>query len=395
MRILMCNYEYPPVGGGGGVVMAWLAEELARRHEITVLTSRIGDLEPREIRNGVEIIRAPVLLRTSYQQANLPSMVTYVPSALWAARHLRHRDFQLINSHFVVPSGPVGAWLAKSWGVPHVLSVHGGDLYDPSKKMSPHRHGVLRATVRHIARSADATVAQSTDTASNLRTYYTPELEAAIIPLGIPRPLVPARDRTSLGLSENAFVIACVGRVVPRKAVDRLLHVFANARIPDSCLVVMGDGSELPSLQALASSLGIAEKVRFPGFVTDADKYRYLAAADAYVSTSLHEGFGLVFLEGAAAGLPVLCYNHGGQTDFLVDGETGYLVNAGDEAALTRRLVDVAADRALLSRLGEGARAMAEVYMIDRCAEQYERLFDQIIASQPPAPARQGISRSG
>jgi glycosyltransferase involved in cell wall biosynthesis len=395
MRILMCNYEYPPVGGGGGVVMAWLAEELARRHEVTVLTSRIGELATQEIRNGVEIIRAPVWLRTSFQQANLPSMVSYVPSALWSARRLKDRNFQLINSHFAVPSGPVGAFLSRSWGVPHILSVHGGDLYDPSKRMSPHRHALLRATVRHLARSAESTVAQSTDTASNLRTFFTPELQAAIIPLGIPRPSVPARDRKSLGLSENAFVIASVGRLVPRKAVDRLLHVFANAGIPDSCLVIMGDGSELPSLKAMASTLGITEKVRFPGFVSDADKYRFLAAADAYVSTSLHEGFGLVFLEGAAAGLPVLCYNHGGQTDFLVDGQTGYVVEAGDEASMTKHMLELAANRRLLSKLGEGARNMAETYMIDRCAEQYERLFDQIIASRPSAPAGERISRSG
>jgi glycosyltransferase involved in cell wall biosynthesis len=234
--------------------------------------------------------------------------------------------------------------------------------------------------VRRLARHASCVVAQSHDTASNLRTYYTPEIVPEIIPLGIPRPAIPERDRAALGLEEDAFVAVAVGRLVVRKAVDRLIQVFAKAGIPGGRLLIMGDGPEKHRLEAETMRLGIGDAVKFLGFVSDELKYRYLAAADVYASTSLHEGFGLVFLEGAAAGLPVVCYNHGGQTDFLVDGKTGYLVEAGDEATLTQRLLELSSNPALRTQLGHGAREVAEAFMIDRCAAQYEDLFERVSA---------------
>ena len=140
MRILFCNYEYPPLGGGGGVVMAALARQLARRHEVTVLTSRAGDLTAEANDQGVRVVRAPVFFRRQLAVANFPSMLAYLPSGFVRGMALRRPGFDVINTHFVVPTGPLGHALARAMHVPNVLSVHGGDLFDPSKGSSPHRH---------------------------------------------------------------------------------------------------------------------------------------------------------------------------------------------------------------------------------------------------------------
>src|ERR1700732_4794406 len=79
MRILFCNYEYPPLGGGGGVVMAALARELARRHTVTVLTSRAMGLPADGLDGGVRVIRAPVFFRREMAVANVASMLGYLP----------------------------------------------------------------------------------------------------------------------------------------------------------------------------------------------------------------------------------------------------------------------------------------------------------------------------
>src|SRR5580700_10185161 len=128
MKILFCNYEHPPLGGGGGVVMAALARELARRHTVTVLTSRALGLPAESLEGGVRIVRAPVFFRREFAVANFPSMLAYVPAA--TVRGLTLGAFDVINTHFVVPSGPVGQVLRMIHRIPNVLSVHGGDLYD-------------------------------------------------------------------------------------------------------------------------------------------------------------------------------------------------------------------------------------------------------------------------
>src|ERR1700691_556605 len=125
MKILFCNYEYPPLGGGGGVVMAALARELARRHTVTVLTSRALALPAESDDAGVRVIRVPVIFRRELAVANLPSMLAYVPAAGLRGLGLqRGGQFDVINTHFVVPSGPVGHVLARLWRIPNVLSVH-------------------------------------------------------------------------------------------------------------------------------------------------------------------------------------------------------------------------------------------------------------------------------
>ncbi|HSR43151.1 MAG TPA: glycosyltransferase family 4 protein, partial [Longimicrobiales bacterium] len=165
MRILMYDYEYPPVGGGGGVSHHVLAAELALRHQVVVVTSAFRDLPRREVVEGVEVHRVPVLGRTDRTVASLPSLLTF-PAAAWAhaVRALRGRRFDVVNSHFAVPTGPASLPVARRMGIPHVQTIHGGDVFDPSKRLSPHRLPLVRGTVARVLRSSAAVVAQSTDT---------------------------------------------------------------------------------------------------------------------------------------------------------------------------------------------------------------------------------------
>src|SRR5690606_17899755 len=168
MNILLCNYEYPPIGGGGGIVSAWLAQELAKRHEVTVLTSQIEGTPEECIEEGVRVLRVPVFFRNQRAVANMASMLAYVPMGILRGRKLLRWDqFDVVNTHFVVPTGPVGHVISRQANIPNVLSLHGGDVYDPSKFTSPHRHFPLRVIVRWLMNQADAIVGQSTNTIGN------------------------------------------------------------------------------------------------------------------------------------------------------------------------------------------------------------------------------------
>lgn len=380
MRILFVNYEYPPLGGGGGVVNAWLAEELAKRHEVTVLTSGAFDLRERETTRNVEIVRSRTWFRRDMAVANLPSMATFILGGARAGRKLvLERDFDIVNTHFALPTGPVGDSLSRHRQLPNVLSVHGGDLYDPSKWMSPHRHAILRALVRRIVRSADAVVGQSRNTNENLRRYYDPPCAPKLIPLGIPRPVAAAVGRNELGLAPDEFVMITIGRLVMRKGIDQLVRLLARLNHPQARLVVIGDGPELDELQGLARDMRVSSQVKFTGFVSDQRKVDWLAASDLYVSTSLHEGFGLVFLEAMAQGLPVVCYNHGGQTDFLTDGVNGTVVRLNDLEAFTVATRELASDTAKRAAMSARNRQDVEQYFIETCAARYEELFESLL----------------
>ena len=120
------------------------------------------------------------------------------------------------------------------------------------------------------------------------------------------------------------------------------------------------------------------------GFVGDTEKFELLEMSDIYVSTSQHEGFGLVFLEAMHCGLPIVCYDHGGQTDFLRDDETGFVVKLNDEMAFGERLRQLIDDSGMRRRLGENNRHAVNDYYIDNCARSYEEVFENVVGSMIP-----------
>ena len=389
MRILFCNYEYPPLGGGGGVVMAAMARALASRHEITVLTSQAPGLPRIQLDAGVRVVRVPVWFRRELAVANLPSMMAYVPAGLWRGWRLgRNAQFDVINTHFAVPTGPVGDWLSRLLNVPNVLSVHGGDLYDPSKRSSPHRHRLLRLAVARLLRRADVVVAQSQDTARNVAKIYQVDRPVELVPLGIERPnRQGAPERAAFQLPADAFVLVTAGRMVARKANTQLIDTLVA--IPEAVLLIVGDGPEASAVRQCAAERGVTDRLRMLGQVSDEMKFRALRTADVFVSTSQHEGFGLVFLEAMALGLPIVCYDRGGQTDFLATPTTGYVVplnNLQAFNAAVRALRDAPERR---TAIREHNLRKVEEFFIDRCAERYEHIFASAVMrhAQTPVPA--------
>jgi glycosyltransferase involved in cell wall biosynthesis len=380
MRILFCNYEYPPLGGGGGVINAMLAEELAKHHDVTVLTSRAFGLASDAVERGVRVVRVPVLARRQLSTATLFSMLAYMVMGTICGRKLVAKNhYDIMNTQFVLPTGPVGDALSRSGGIPNVLTLLGGDVYDPSKVTSPHRHLFLRIWVRHLLRRADLVVGDSTNTLDNMRRYYADDVAALRIPFAIPRPSADAAARESYDLTPDDVVLVTVGRLIRRKAVNQLISMMEQLRGEKVRLLVIGTGPEEPRLREAISTRRLDDVVRILGHVDDREKFRVLRMSDIYVSTSQHEGFGLVFLEAMAAGLPVVCYDCGGQTDFLSDGETGWLVSLNDLSQFTERCAALVRDRDRRGTVGRVNLARVEEYYIEACATRYETAFAQIV----------------
>ena len=380
MRILFCNYEYPPLGGGGGVVNAALAQELAQRHDVTVLTSRALSLPASETVAGVRVLRVPVYFRRQRAAASMLSLLAYLPSGIIGGRRLfGSESFDIVNAHFVLPSGPVGRNLSRFLDVPHVISVHGGDLYDPSKWTSPHRHLLLRKWIGHLLRTAEQVIGQSRNTLKNMREFYAPEIEGIRIPLGITRPKVPESDRSEFGFTPENRLLVTIGRLVARKAVDQLILSIVRLGDENARLIIIGTGPFEEDLRQQAATAGIADQVVFMGNVDEGEKYKLLSIADAFVSTSQHEGFGLVFIEAMAVGLPVVCYDFGGQTDFLEDGRTGGLVPLNDLDAFVESVRHTIGDSDFSDRVRRENLERVEEFFIDSCAIRYETVFEDIL----------------
>ncbi len=384
MRLLFVSYEYPPLGGGGGVACRGVASELARQHEVHVLTSGMRGLPASETVDAVRVWRAPVWGRNARARASLASLLSFHPlGSRLGVRLCREHAFDLLASWFVVPSGTVGSRLARQFGLPHAVLIMGSDVYGPTMWYAPPRNPLLRPVVHRVLTTADLRTAPSRDLAAKALTLHGVTAPIAVVPHGVapwPGPL-PARS------PGGPVELVTVARLVARKRLDDLLQAVAALPDLDLRLRVVGDGPQRRHLEGLAQRLGIAARVSFTGFVDEPTKHAILATADLFVLASAHEGFGLVYLEAMQHGLPVVASVDGGQADFLADGRTGRLVPTGAVGPLAEAIRDLAIDRSRRDRIAAHNRTVAAEHTLAATARHYATLFAALVGQRRLAAA--------
>ena len=167
-------------------------------------------------------------------------------------------------------------------------------------------------------------------------------------------------------------VIAYVGRLRRYKGVELILRAVAAMKDQRTQLEIAGTGDDRSRLEALATSLDLGRRVRFLGFVSEAEKSALLRRAWIVSLTSPKEGWGITNLEAAACGTPVVASDSPGLRESVLDGRTGFLVKHGDVSELAAAYDRIIADPALVTRLGTAGRAFAESFTWESAADHTE-----------------------
>ncbi len=252
------------------------------------------------------------------------------------------------------PTGVAVMDACRRAGVPLVVHFHGFDAYE---------RATLHADGAHYPKmfaSAAAVIAVSRHMERRLLELGAPRERLFYNPCGADvEAIVPGRP------DQAPPLFVAVGRFVEKKAPHLTLLAFAELarKRPDARLVMAGDGALLDACRQLAHALGVRDLVEFPGAIRHFQVAGLLAAARAFVQHSVtapsgdSEGTPVTVIEASAAALPVIATVHGGIPDVILDGETGLLVEEGDVAGMTERMLRLADDSLLAARLGAAGRA--------------------------------------
>jgi glycosyltransferase involved in cell wall biosynthesis len=346
--------------GGAEKVVVDLANELATRHEVTICcVKRLGDLA-RDVDSRIRVL---CLDKAEGNDYRVPFRLARIAAAAGA-------DVLHTHEWGVFLEGALAGALARTPVLVH--TVHGPyTAYPPgwrSRLKRSLRHAIERRAIRRFARLV--TVSDSIQTGIRDEIGIDSRRMTTIhngIRVG------SAARPASEGRSHGVTFIA-VGRLARIKNHELMIRAFRALGDARSRLLLVGDGPERAVLEALARELGLESRMQFLGFRRDVADL--LAASDAFLVSSDHEGVSIAVLEAMRAGLPVIGTRVGGMAETVKDGRTGLLVTQGDVDSMARAMRLLVESPEERKRLGsEGRRYLESEFSIENMVSRYERVY--------------------
>jgi glycosyltransferase involved in cell wall biosynthesis len=368
MKVLHLGKFYPPVKGGMETILELICDRTSRQVTNKVLVANTGWAMSEERHGGVDVVRLPALAKIG--------AVAVCPTLPF---HLAGEEADLIIIHEPNPMALLAYFLARPAGA-LIIWFH-SEVIRPSWRYRLFYRPFLQFA---LARAARIIVASPTLAASapQLREWRS---KCVVIPYGVQSGrLAPAeaiaRRAAAIRNEHHAPIALFVGRLVAYKGVDVLLEAMRG--VPAVALLV-GNGPQREALQQKAKALGLSDRVKFLGEVTDDELAALYHACDIFVLPSItrQEAFGVVQLEAMASGKPVISTDLGTGVAWVNQhGETGLVVPPGDALALRDAMQRLLADPALCATMGAAAAHRARsVFSVDRMIDATLALYRDVV----------------
>ncbi len=364
-KLRICISDSIRIWGGAQRFIVELAEGLHKRgHEVVIQTFPGAPLAGRARARGLTVTEVPV--RTD--------AAPWIVAPL--AFGMRRRPYDVVITTWDKDLRTTG--LAARLAGRGTLVVHTRECDDPLKNNARYRWFYTRVADRIVVNSRatlETTLASAPwlDKSRTFILYKGIDLEDF-------RSLDQGEWRTRLHPDVYDVVIGYAGQLIARKRVDAVLRMLAGPRFEGMPwrFAIAGTGPEEAELRAEAEQLGIADRVMFCGFVEDI--HRWLVAIDMLVLPSFIEGFGYVLAEAGAAGKPCVAYRASSIPEVVVEGETAFLADEGDDVEFASHIQRLAGDPDLRARMGAAARRdVFERHGLDAMVDRMENyLIEQV-----------------
>lgn len=382
-------------GGMNVMILATARELVSRGVEVELLTRATGQPSSRELEPGVTLFELPAGRPGPLTRDELSAAADEFGEAVATLTGRRSPRYDLLHAHYWL-SGIAVLPVAIELGLPFVQSFH--TLAAMKTREAGTTEGTRRAhSETYLSNQAHAVVASSAVEATSLIDDVRAPLERVwVVPPGVDVDLFrPTRQeaesvvRETLAIAPGRPILTSVGRVQPLK--DQGLAIRTLAAVHGMhgwapVLVIVGEptpGSEdySDSLLTLAAELGVDDEVRFVGALERQPLADLFAASTLTLSTSLSETFGLVGLESAASGTPVIGYRGSGLRESIAHGKSGLLVESRDPQQWAHAVCELLEDPPALSRLSASAREFALAHTWSASVSSLLGVYEQASAS--------------
>ena len=345
MNILILNNEYPPLGGGAGVVSRYHAEGLAKKgHQVTVLTTWIEGEEKVEKTGNLTVVKLKVGRQKVFQSGPI-EFLKWMRAAKKYLSQLEKLNYDISMSHYLLPSGDVSLFLKKKFNIPYVCMSHGHDVPFVFPKQMLKFHLATYFWLRKIASNAKVFLLLSEWMKNNADRFLGKKST-------INRILHNGCDTDFFGPDETKksekFKILFVGRIVEQKNPQLLLNAAYefSKKTSDFELVVLGDGPMRSKMESFCKEKGLSQVI-FKGWVTKEEMKEHYQSAHMQLIASRFEGMSIAALESLSCGVYVLTTPVSGFSDMITEGVNGDFISDENPTAIASKIQGVYEERFL------------------------------------------------
>jgi len=372
---------YPPAVGGSAVLFQGVYSRWSDV-DVSVITDRVPGTAPTKAAEGPQIVWKKV--GTPYCGVLHPKGLLHYLRLAAALRAIASPRRALVHCGRALPEGCAARLASLAGGPSYVCWVHGEELgyFSTSREFT--------ALMRWVFQSARAVIANSHHTAALLGEIGVPDAKVRVVHPGVDatrfRPDLPAALLRRRFAADQELLLLSVGRLQRRKGHDLCIQALAllSRELPHLRYLIVGDGQERVALQNLAVECGVSDRVSFAGEVSADMLATCYAAADIFLLPNRldgvdFEGFGIVFLEAAACGLPVIGGASGGVGEAVEHGRTGFLVGGCDAEELAAAIRRLAAAPGLRREMGRaGRQRVVEQFTWEAASNAVKRIHTEL-----------------
>lgn len=349
-RILILNYEFPPLGGGAGNALYYLLKEFSKFSdlEIDVVTSSADSYQEQKFAASINIYCLDIGKKNNLHFQTLKDLLTYSYKAYtFSKRLIKEKKYDIVHAFFGIPCG----YIAMKLGLPYIVSLRGSDVPFYNKRFVLLDRLFFRNLSKKIWQHARCVIANSSGL-KELALKTAPEQEVRIIANGIDT----VEFKPANSLDDKFFTVISTSRLIERKGVESLLKAFIrlHRKYHDARLLLVGDGNLRSQLERLVNDNGVANAVTFYGRLPHHSLPEIYNQADVFILASMNEGMSNSLLEAMSSGLAVIVSNTGGVVELLKDN--GVILGKVRAEELFAALEDLYLNRKKLSTMKKNSR---------------------------------------
>jgi glycosyltransferase involved in cell wall biosynthesis len=375
MKILMLNYEFPPLGGGGGQAHLALLQQYAGRQDldVDVLTSAPqGGLSSEEFARNIRICKVGVHKKDLHLWRRGEIVEWLLKAKPSYRRLLQEKQYDLVHAFFGFPTGWLCYRTAKR--LPYIVSLRGSDVPGANARLKLDYQILGPLVFKPIWKKASALVACSEGLKARALQFL-PSVQVEVIPNGVD---LQRFHPAEVGQDTGVLRLLTVGRLSVTKRLPLLLEAVELLR-GQGCyvhLTVVGGGALEPELRRFLGGKDLRDAVTLTGRRAGSQMPKIYRRHDVYVSASMQEGMSNAMLEAMASGLPIVTTRCEGVDELIADN--GVVVEDPQPEALVAAIRRLADHHATLRAMSIAARKKAEGFGWDRVADAYLRLYAKV-----------------